>query len=90
LDILEHKKFPLRHSVDDIVGQLQVAKNRLPKVTAKSGHEGLACMIRESIDLLERKARTVTRKVQGNRISQGFDYLVIAEMPPSSNVVSEE
>mgnify|MGYP005855357621 CR=1 FL=1 len=81
LSILEHKRFPLRHSMSDITAQLQVAKQKIPRIAAKTGNEGLACMIRESIAMLEHKVKAVTRSLPGQCITQGFDYLVVAELP---------
>lgn len=63
--------YPIWYGMEKIISQLDVARQKLPKLPSKK----LARALREYVDDIEEEARYATSRNYG-RIVQGFDYVV--------------
>lgn len=77
LRTVESKKYPIRYDHGTMLRQINVARSKLKLFPSKE----LATEMGKVLDGLERESLEATRRQEGGRLTLGFDYVVVAEMP---------
>lgn len=77
LNVLQSRSYPIRYDHSTMVRQINVGRSKLRLFPTK----GMATEMGKVLDDLEKESLEVTKKQVDGRITLGFDYVVVAELP---------
>jgi hypothetical protein len=75
LEVVETRQFPIRYDHDTMVKQINVGRSKLRLFPTRGIAEEMGIILNK----LEEESKAVTSKIEGGRITLGFDYVVVAQ-----------